>query len=110
MKHTKSILFSLFVLASAANAVAAPCIPETLSYYKTNYGELNACTSGVLNFFSFDFSKLSSFGSVTANDIYVTPDPSQNTLLFNGILYHPPVARFKNMVRKSNLPKQYGII
>ncbi len=86
MNHTKSILLSLFVLASAANAFAAPCVPETLSYYKANYGELNACTSGVLNFFSFDFSKLSSFGSVTANDIYVTPDPSQNTLLFNGVL------------------------
>ena len=85
MNHTKSILLTLFVLATSANVFSAPCIPETLSYYKTNYGELNACTSGVLNFFSFDFSKLSAFGSVTANDIYITPDPSQDTLLFNGV-------------------------
>ena len=85
MNHTKFTLFSLFVLASAANAFAAPCIPETLSYYKANYGELNACSSGVLNYFSFDFSKLSSFGAVTADDIYITPDPANDTLLFNGI-------------------------
>jgi len=85
MNHTKFTLFSLFVLASATNAFAAPCIPETLSYYQTNYGELNACSSGVLNYFSFDFAKLSSFGAVTPSDIYITPDPANNTLLFNGI-------------------------
>ena len=85
MIHMKSVLLGLFVLATSANVFSATCIPETLSYYKTNYGELNACTSGNLNFFSFDFSKLSTYGAVTANDIFITPDPSQNTLLFNGV-------------------------
>lgn len=87
MNHTKFTLFSLVVLASATSAFAAPCIPETLSYYQTTYGELNACSSGVLNYFSFDFAKLSSFGAVTPNDIYITPDPANSTLLFNGIQY-----------------------
>ena len=78
------IAVSMFAMGLAGSLTAAPCVQQTLSYYKSTYGELNACSVGALTFYSFDFAKLSAFGSVTDSDIIVTPDSPTNTLLFSG--------------------------
>jgi hypothetical protein len=75
---------ALLMAAVASSASAATCVTETLAYYEANYGALTPCTLGPLSYFSFDFAKLSTFGTVTANDILITPDPGTNSLLFSG--------------------------
>lgn len=84
MNKSSLLAFVAIALGSAGSGLAAPCVQQTLGYYKATYGELNACSVGVLTYYSFDFAKLSAFGSVTENDIIVTPDAPTNTLLFSG--------------------------
>jgi hypothetical protein len=74
-----------FVLAAAVGSIsAAPCVTQTLAYYESNFGELSPCTLGALSFYSFDFGKLSAAGTVTPNDIMITPDLATTSLFFSG--------------------------
>ncbi len=84
MRKSIALAALLFALGAASQLAAAPCITQSLDYYKNNYGELTPCSSGDLTYYGFDFAKLSAPGSITALDIIVTPDPGNNTLVFSG--------------------------
>ena len=85
MSNKLLIKLALLVVSAAGSVNAAPCIAQTLAYYEANFGELTPCTLGSLSYYSFDFAKLSAAGTVTPNDILITPDIPTSSLLFSGV-------------------------
>ncbi|MDX2269007.1 MAG: hypothetical protein NW208_12930 [Bryobacter sp.] len=80
-----SLLLAAVAIGFSPTAQASTCPEASLDFYRDNFPDGFACSNGVLNYYNFQFVKLSSAGPVTANDIIVRPSATGVGIDFRGL-------------------------
>ncbi len=81
---SRLLQLSLLGVLLQVAAYATPCPSQTLQFYRQEFNDGASCSNGTLNFFNFTFAKISTAGTVTAEDIIVKASANGIGLDFAG--------------------------